>query len=79
MPPFQPRDLRKDPDDRYADRSRLTTNPVSTTEGAMRFARANDVRSMIERMPLTKVNDAWARVTSGTARFRIALETGVRR
>ena len=33
MPPFQPRDLRKDPDDRYAARSRLTTNPVSTTWG----------------------------------------------
>ena len=33
MPPFQPSDLRKDPDDRYAARSRLTTNPVSTTRG----------------------------------------------
>ena len=33
MPPFQPRKLRKDPHDRYAARSRLTTNPVSTTWG----------------------------------------------
>lgn len=30
---FQPLDLRKDPDTRYAARSRLTTNPVSTTWG----------------------------------------------
>ncbi|WP_202287132.1 MMPL family transporter [Mycobacterium intracellulare] len=33
LPPFQPRHLRKDPDNRYAARSRITTNPVSTTWG----------------------------------------------
>ena len=34
LPPFQPRHLRKEPDTRYAARSRLTTNPVSTTPGS---------------------------------------------
>src|SRR5580765_7535364 len=33
LPPFQPRHIRKDPHTRYAARSRLTTNPVSTTWG----------------------------------------------
>ena len=33
MPLFQPRRLRKEPHKRYAARSRLTTNPVSTTPG----------------------------------------------
>ena len=33
LPSFQPRDLRKEPDTGYAARSRITTNPVSTTWG----------------------------------------------
>lgn len=54
------------------------TGSARDTETAMRFARANNVRPMIERMPLTEVSDALTRVASGTARFRIVLETGVR-
>ena len=33
LPSYQPLHLRKDPDTGYAARSRLTTNPVSTTSG----------------------------------------------
>lgn len=53
------------------------TGSARDTELAMRFARTNNVRPMIERMPLTKANEALVRLTSGTARFRIVFETGV--
>jgi D-arabinose 1-dehydrogenase-like Zn-dependent alcohol dehydrogenase len=51
----------------------LTGSP-NDTEQAMRFAAANGVRPVVERMPLAAANDALARLREGAARFRIVLE-----
>lgn len=53
------------------------TGSARDTELAMRFAQTNNVRPMIERMPLAQANEALARLTRGAARFRIVFETGV--
>ena len=61
MPPFQPRKLRKDPHDRYAARSRLTTNPVSTTWGQgptspLRSVHLSQPRSASGYSPMQLIN-----------------------
>lgn len=50
------------------------TGSASDIEETMQFAARNNVRPMIERMPLTRVNDAVERLESGLARFRIVLD-----
>ncbi|MFJ4123760.1 alcohol dehydrogenase catalytic domain-containing protein [[Kitasatospora] papulosa] len=52
----------------------LTGSPRETEE-AMAFAVTTGVRSMIERMPLKKADDAVTRLRSGAPRFRIVLDT----
>jgi len=43
------------------------------SEDTLRFAELSGIRPMIEKFPLTKVNDAYARMTSGKAQFRVVL------
>jgi len=43
------------------------------SEDTLRFAELTGVRTMIEKYPLKKVNEAYARMTSGKAEFRVVL------
>lgn len=43
------------------------------SEDTLRFAELTGTRPMIERFPLDRVNDAYARMTSGKAQFRVVL------
>lgn len=43
------------------------------SEDAMNFAALSGVRPMIEKFPLAKVNEAYARMISGNAQFRVVL------
>ena len=43
------------------------------SEDTLRFAELTGVRPMTEKYPLTKVNEAYARMTSGKAEFRVVL------
>jgi D-arabinose 1-dehydrogenase-like Zn-dependent alcohol dehydrogenase len=43
------------------------------SEDTLRFSEYTGVRAMIEKYPLEKVNDAWARLVSGKAQFRVVL------
>lgn len=43
------------------------------SEDTLRFAELSGVRPMIERFPLQKVNEAYARMMSGKAEFRVVL------
>jgi D-arabinose 1-dehydrogenase-like Zn-dependent alcohol dehydrogenase len=43
------------------------------SEDTLRFSEYTGVRAMIEKYPLEKVNDAWARMVSGKAQFRVVL------
>ena len=43
------------------------------TEDTLRFAELTGVRPMIEKFPLAKVNEAYARMISGKAEFRVVL------
>ena len=45
-------------------------------EETMRFAALTGVRPMIEQIPLDHVGDAFDRMLSGQARFRMVLTTG---
>ncbi len=39
------------------------------------FAAMKGIKPMLEVMPLSKINEAFARVASGKARYRVVLET----
>jgi propanol-preferring alcohol dehydrogenase len=52
----------------------LTGTP-SENEENLAFSLANDVRPMVETVPLEKAADAYARMLSGAARFRMVLTT----
>lgn len=43
------------------------------SEDTLRFAELTGVRTMIEKFPLDQVNDAYARMMSGKAQFRVVL------
>jgi D-arabinose 1-dehydrogenase-like Zn-dependent alcohol dehydrogenase len=43
------------------------------SEDTLRFAAYTGVRPMIEKFPLEKVNEAYNRMTSGKAQFRVVL------
>jgi D-arabinose 1-dehydrogenase-like Zn-dependent alcohol dehydrogenase len=43
------------------------------SEDTLRFAEMTGVRPMIEKFPLTKANEAYARMISGNAEFRVVL------
>lgn len=51
----------------------LTGSAVDTEE-TMKFAQRNQVRPVVEKLPLEDANDAVARVVAGKARFRIVLD-----
>jgi len=46
---------------------------ATDSEDALRFAELAGVRPMIEKFPLDKVNEAYARMNSGKAQFRVVL------
>jgi D-arabinose 1-dehydrogenase-like Zn-dependent alcohol dehydrogenase len=46
---------------------------ATDSEGTLRFAEYTGVRAMIEKFPLAKVNEAYNRMTSGKAQFRVVL------
>ncbi|WP_449276625.1 alcohol dehydrogenase catalytic domain-containing protein [Leucobacter sp. GX24907] len=50
------------------------TGSALDIEETMRFALLNDVRPMVERMPLEHANEAIAALEAGSARFRIVLD-----
>ncbi|MEU6321725.1 alcohol dehydrogenase [Streptomyces sp. NPDC047009] len=57
----------------------LSGHPSGTArevEETMAFSARTGVRPMVETMPLEEVNDAFARMLSGAARFRMVLTTG---
>lgn len=43
------------------------------SEDTLRFSSQSGVRAMIEKYPLDKVNEAFARMMSGKAQFRVVL------
>jgi D-arabinose 1-dehydrogenase-like Zn-dependent alcohol dehydrogenase len=43
------------------------------SEDTLRFAELTGVRPMIEKYPLVKVGEAYARMMSGKAQFRVVL------
>jgi len=45
----------------------------SDSEDTLRFAALTGVRPMVEKFPLEKVSEAYARMTSGDAQFRVVL------
>ena len=49
---------------------------ATDSEDTMRFAAQQGVRTQIERYPLEKAAEAYDRMMSGNARFRVVLETG---
>jgi D-arabinose 1-dehydrogenase-like Zn-dependent alcohol dehydrogenase len=46
---------------------------AADSEDTLRFAELTGVRTMIEKFPLAKVNDAYSRMLSGKAEFRVVL------
>lgn len=46
---------------------------ATDSEDTLRFAEYTGVRAMIEKFPLDKVNEAYNRMTSGKAQFRVVL------
>jgi len=57
-------------------RKRIQGWPSGTaadSEDTLRFAELSGVRAMIEKFPLDKVNEAYARMMSGKAEFRVVL------
>ncbi len=52
----------------------LTGSPRDT-ELTMRFAHANDIHPVIERLPLSQANEALTRLANNAARFRIVFDT----
>jgi D-arabinose 1-dehydrogenase-like Zn-dependent alcohol dehydrogenase len=52
------------------------TGSARDIEETMRFALLNDVRPMIERLPLEQAGQAIARLKAGKPRFRIVLDAG---
>ena len=60
-------------------RKRLQGWPGGTptdSEDTLRFAEMTGVRPMIEKIPLEKAPEAYARMIDGKARFRMVLVTG---
>jgi D-arabinose 1-dehydrogenase-like Zn-dependent alcohol dehydrogenase len=50
-----------------------SSGTASDSEDTMAFAELTGVRAMIEKFPLEKVKEAYARMTSGHAQFRVVL------
>jgi D-arabinose 1-dehydrogenase-like Zn-dependent alcohol dehydrogenase len=50
---------------------------ATDSEDTLRFAALQGVRTQIERYPLERAEEAYDRMMSGKARFRVVLETGV--
>src|SRR2546426_215976 len=46
------------------------------SEDTLRFAAATGIRPMVETFPLARANEAFARMVSGKARFRVVLTMG---
>ncbi len=59
--------------------SQILTGSVLDIEHTMHFALVNDVRPMIERLPLEKAAEAIDLIMAGTPRFRIVPDATVDR
>jgi len=46
------------------------------SEDTLRFAAATGIRPMVDTFPLARANEAFARMVSGKARFRVVLTMG---
>jgi D-arabinose 1-dehydrogenase-like Zn-dependent alcohol dehydrogenase len=46
------------------------------SEDTLRFSALSGVRPMIEKYPLSKVNEAFEQMSSGRVRFRVVLTMG---
>jgi len=46
------------------------------SEDTLRFAAATGIRPMVETFPLARANEAFGRMVSGKARFRVVLTMG---
>ncbi len=46
------------------------------SEDTLKFSNWSEVSPLIEKYPLEKAADAYARMMSGKAHFRVVLETG---
>ena len=46
------------------------------SEDTLKFSAMTGVKALIEKYPLEKAADAYARMLSGKALFRVVLETG---
>ena len=53
----------------------LTGTPAAG-DATLRFSAISDVAAMIEAMPLERAADAYAKMMSGNARFRMVLTMG---
>lgn len=53
----------------------LPSNPNPTTLDPPRFAALHGIKPLVEEMPLSKINEAFAYVASGKARYRVVLTT----
>jgi D-arabinose 1-dehydrogenase-like Zn-dependent alcohol dehydrogenase len=51
-----------------------SSGTASDSEDTLRFAIDNDVRPMIEQFPLARVDEAFARMAGGEAKFRVVLK-----
>ena len=79
--PFSPAASSSDPIEAVPNKmlggtKRIQAWPSGTptdSEDTLRFAEYTGVRPMIEKFPLAKVNEAYARMTSGKAQFRVVL------
>ena len=56
----------------FAKCAQLTGTPTDS-EDTLRFAELSGVRPMIETYPLEKAGEAYARMMSGNAQFRVVL------
>jgi propanol-preferring alcohol dehydrogenase len=52
------------------------TGTAMDSEDTLRFSALSGVRPMIEKYPLSKVNEAYNQMMSGKARFRVVLTMG---
>jgi D-arabinose 1-dehydrogenase-like Zn-dependent alcohol dehydrogenase len=53
-----------------------SAGPLADSEDTLRFAEAAGVRPMIEKLPLEQAPEAYARMMSGDAHFRVVLTMG---
>ena len=54
----------------------MAKRTAKDSEDTLEFGALSGIRPMIERYPLERAAEAYDRMMSGAARFRVVLETG---